>query len=228
MNILLLLITIGVTYKSGYYKKLYSIVTSAPSDPRDAPDYWAVRGWANTIKKLNVDVDIAFFGNSITYFSSFEQQYDSLKIINLGYPGDNIKGMIQRVDMLSSCHPEKIFLMAGINGLENQTIQEFSEQYATLLDSMQKQCPASRIYIESILPINEDIIKEKKGPNSKIRQANLVLKQYAKDRNLIFIDLYSVYCEDGQLPNRYTKDGLHLRPEAYAPWAEAISKYINE
>ena len=141
LNILLTLVVVTVIYKSGYYKKLYNIVTCSGENPQEAPDYWAVRGWANTVKKLDLKVDIAFFGNSITYFSNFDECYkkDSVSIINLGYPGDNIEGMIRRVDMLKSCNPQKVFLMAGINGLEAQPIEKFKELYTELLDSIQKE-----------------------------------------------------------------------------------------
>ena len=230
LNILLTLIIVMVTYKSGYYKKLYSIVTCSGENPKETPDYWAVRGWANTVKKLDLRVDIAFFGNSITYFSNFDECYkkDSISIINLGYPGDNIEGMISRVDMLKSCNPQKVFLMAGINGLEAQTIEHFKELYTELLDSIQKDLPYSHIYIQSILPVNEALLDRAKGPNSKIVEANAILQQLSENRECTYINLFDLYCEDGQLPKRYTKDGLHLLPEAYEPWADAIDKYIKE
>lgn len=76
-------------------------------DDKTSPDYWARVGWTNTIEKLHTDFDIAFFGNSITRGSDFQLDFTDKKIINLGYPGDNILGMIKRVPMIQVANAKK-------------------------------------------------------------------------------------------------------------------------
>ena len=98
--------------------------------PTDAPDYWAIRGWTNTLQKMSYDADICFLGNSITYASNFQTYFTDKKIVELGYPGDTMIGMMRRMDMLRAVCPEKVFLMAGINDLANQSMDmdEFAER----------------------------------------------------------------------------------------------------
>ena len=71
-------------------------------------DYWALMGWQNTMEKFGYDADICFFGNSITYYSQFQKAFSDLKIVNLGYPGDRLDGMLVRYRTISFVKPEMI------------------------------------------------------------------------------------------------------------------------
>lgn len=192
-----------------------------------APDYWAVRGWTSTVEKLHLNADVAFFGNSITWASNFETLFkeDSLLIIELGYPGDNIEGMIRRMDMLQSCNPHKIFIMAGINGLNHQTPDQFSTLYEQLIDSVQTRIPKAKLYLESILPVNNRM-KEGIATNEQILIANKCIQKIAKAHNAQYVDLHRLYYKNGEMSERFTTDGLHLKQEAYKLWAKEIHKYV--
>ena len=57
----------------------------------------------------------------------------------------------------------------------------------------------------------------------KIRTLNAQLKQYARDRGLIWIDYHSaMQAEDGSLRSEYTKDGVHPTAERYAVMERVI------
>lgn len=191
------------------------------------PDYWARAGWDNTIKKLHEDFDIVFFGNSITCGSDFQSYFPDKKIINLGYPGDNITGMQRRIPMLKKANPKKIFIMAGTNDIFHVNADELAERYIHLLSEIQDSLPQSKIYIQSIMPMNPDM-KPGVPSDAKIRLANLRLEKLAKSNNITFINLYKEYVKDGKLPIQYTKDGIHLHPEHYDKWADEIRQYVYE
>ena len=196
---------------------------------REQDDYWAVMAWTNTIKKLDLNVDVAFYGNSLTYESNFHEIFkrDSVKLINLGYPGDDLRGLINRISMLMACKPSKIFLMAGINGLSNQSFTEFSSLYTELVDLIQEKLPSSELYLQSILPVNT-IMNTKVVDNEKIYQANEIIKQIALKHDMRYIDLHSLFKENGMMSEKYTYDGLHLKQSAYQLWADYIHQYIIE
>ena len=113
-------------------------------------DYWCIQGWTNTLTKLNLDMDVVFFGNSITRGSCFEEYFPTLNICNLGYPGDTTDGMLLRVNQIKAVRPEKVFVMAGINGLQVQTEEVFEKKYVTLVDSIKSAVPEAEIYLQSI------------------------------------------------------------------------------
>jgi lysophospholipase L1-like esterase len=62
----------------------------------------------------------------------------------------------------------------------------------------------------------------------KIKEANIVINNISKVKGCIFIDLYSAYQVNDSMPKKYSRDGLHLYPEAYSIWARVISPYLLE
>ena len=156
-----------------------------------------VISWNNSLKQLNLDVDIVFFGNSITAGGDFQSYFNDKKIINLGYIGEDTKGMLRRVEQIKSVKPEKVFMMAGINGLKNQDESMFYTNYACLVDSILNSVPNVKLYLESILPVtNETHFCE----NNKIILANRIIYHIAKERGLEYIDLHQRYFYNGSLP----------------------------
>lgn len=190
----------------------------------------AIVGWTNTLTKLDLKVDIAFFGNSITRNSSFHEIFPDKKIINLGCGGDRIEDMLIRMKMLKAVHADKIFIMAGINGSKDINLKDFLNKYNVLIDSIQINNPKSQLYIQSILPIS----KEKENTehytdNITIQKMNVAIKSICKARNIPFIDLYSLYSVDGYLPFEYTRnDGIHIKDKYYSIWSDRIRQYIYE
>lgn len=116
-------------------------------------------------------------------------------------------------------------MMAGINDLKAMKTNQFAAEYKTLVDSVQTALPHSQLYLQSILPVN-DRVYQKYGDNDKIQSANEIIKQIAVKKGCIYIDLFSLYYRDGMLPQELTIDGVHLHPDAYKRWADAIQQYV--
>ena len=212
----------GRTFSQAIERRGYINIKS-----QSLPDYWAIRGWTNTIKKLRIESDIVFFGNSITAGSDFQTNFPDKKIVNLGYPGDNINGMLRRIPMLSAVKPKKVFLMAGTNDLVHIGLEEYTTRYTQLVKTIKDSIPNVTIYIESVLPSNHKLGNY--APNDKVQKANIALQDIAKNNDCTFIDLYNLYVDDkNELSIEFTKDGVHLLPTSYNIWTEAIEKYIYE
>lgn len=193
-------------------------------DDKSYPDYWARMGWTNTVKKLNIRFDVAFFGNSITCGSDFQAFFPDKKIINLGYPGDNMTGMLRRVPMLVAAQPKKIFIMAGTNDLVHISLAEYQNRYEYLLTAIRDSLPKADIIIQSVLPSNHDLGNY--ATNTKIQQANELAKILAGKYDCKYVSLYDLYVdENNELRKELTKDGVHLYPQHYDRWADAI-KYL--
>lgn len=200
------------------------------TDPAKSGDYYCIGGWTNTLEKLHLNVDVVFFGNSITRGSSFEKFFPNVSICNLGYGGDTTVGMTHRAKQIKAVNPEKVFVMEGINGLHIQSESIFTEKYATMVDSIKQAVPEARIYLQSILPINPSMKAGKTFKNKieKIARFNEIVRTIAGEKGCVYVDLYNVYAKDGIMPKELTPDGVHLYPEAYDRWAEEIRKYIEE
>ena len=162
-----------------------------------------------------MQADVVFFGDSETAGGDFQEAFPDVKSINLGYIGEDTKGMLRRVDAIAAVKPKKVFLMAGINGLKNQTMSNFEYWYSVLVDSIRNAVPDAELYVESILPVTAS---SDYCDNAKIREANAILRHLTSERNIHFIDLYDAYVNDGALPDDMSYDGLHLTDEAYSVW----------
>lgn len=203
-----------------------AIAETAPATEQPTSEIdWAVVSWNNTLLKLDYDADIVFFGDSITRGSDFRQYFPDSKIVNLGYSGDSLKGMLGRVSAVAAVKPEKVFLLGGINGLTDTNADICMENYASLLNSLKEALPDAQIYIQSILPVsreNEDIYCH----NTAIVDFNAKLVELAEDNDATFVDLYRLYELNGEMNPELTVDGVHLKSDAYDLWAAEIEQYI--
>lgn len=224
-NLITLSMLLFVLKDGGYMHRLKVKIGMAEEPVK--PDYWAVKGWENTMKQLDYKADIAFFGNSITYYGDFQKNYSNKKVVNLGYPGDNIDGMMRRVETLKAVNPDKVFLMAGINGLKNIELETFDRKYEQLVDSVRKALPHAQVYLQSMLPVSKNR-EQDYGANTKIMEANALIGQIAQEKHCIYIDLHSLYVEDGGMPDSLTKDGIHLCDKAYDRWYKKEKRYIYD
>ncbi len=214
----LLFIVLGI--KSNYFN--YILYRLQITENYQSSDFWVKEGWTNTLRKLNINSDIVFFGNSITHDSSFHEYFTDKKIVNLGYPGDNIQGMLTRIEQVRCVHPQKVFIMAGINGINSLSEEQFKTKYTALVDSMLTIVTSQNLYIQSLLPVSKDYEID----NNLIIKRNKLIKDIAKTKNCIYLDLHSLYYEDGELPKDLTRDGIHLNLPAYDRWAKMIKPYI--
>ena len=223
-----MVVYIGV-YKTNFVVSKLQRLGLVQKNAENHQDYWCIRGWTNTLEKLDLDVDVVFFGNSITAGSDFRSYFPNVSICNLGYPGDNTEGMSFRAGQIRSVHPEKVFVMAGINGLSWQSEQLFKDNYSAMLDSIINAVPQAQIYVQSILPVNPNMGQNTyKGRTDKIVRANKIVQELAEQRKCVYIDLYTLYADkNGLMPEELTRDGVHLKPSAYSIWADAIRQYIE-
>lgn len=228
-----ILITFAAIFVSiVFFINYHTLVTTQKSclkaDLEEQPSKinWAVVGWNNTLEKLGYDSDIVFLGDSITRGSDFRDYFPNKKIVNLGYSGDNLSRMTERVSMIKAVSPEQVFIMGGINGLKDFNINQCIEKYSSLLDLIIAAVPNAKIYIQSVLPISSSE-EEKYCHNKTIVKFNDKLKKLALKRGVTYIDLYSLYELNGEMDSSLTKDGVHIWPEAYERWAEVLRPYIK-
>jgi len=224
LNVILLTVLIYVGgYKTDYFKRVQAKLTHTPYVP-DRQDGCCVDSWNNCISKLDMEVDVVFFGDSHTAGGDWQKAFPEEKSINLGYIGEDVKGMLRRVDAVAVVKPKKVFLMAGINGLQQQSLNDFEYWYIALVDSIRNAVPEAKLYIESILPVTgySDYCD-----NGKIVEANVIVRKIAEERGLPYVDLYSQYAVDGALPDSMSFDGLHLANDAYSIWYNEIKRYVE-
>jgi hypothetical protein len=183
--------------------------------------------WSHTMESLSYDADIVLFGASITSDGHWQDYFDSLKICNLGKSGDRLEMMLWRIPQITAVHPQRIFLSMEQNDMHDLSIGEIEKAYNILLDSIIVSNPQAKLYLESLTPLNERQFR-RVCDNKKIKDVNDLIRRIARERDVPYLDIYSLYVEGEQLPMSVSTDGQHLKPEVYDRWAELIKAYIEE
>lgn len=177
--------------------------------------------------------DIVFLGNSITDGCEWSELFGRRRVLNRGISGDRAEWLLDRLDPIVSGRPAKIFLMIGVNDLSaGRTPEAVAADVATLIDRVAAASPRTRLYVQSVLPINDRDIPDASWAHWKkkaeIVETNRLVEALCRARGIVYIDLASrMMDETGLLDKRYTNDGLHLTGEGYLVWRDAVMPYIR-
>jgi lysophospholipase L1-like esterase len=175
---------------------------------------------------------IVWLGDSITDGGEWSELFPQYKTMNRGISSDNTFGILYRLHEVIRRKPKKIFILIGINDISKNIPDEvILRNYRRIIDSLQLQTPATKIYVQSILPTNNKYTQFKNHQNKTehILYINEALKKLCKERNINYINLYDAFLDaDGKLNSLYTNDGLHLTGEGYRRWKEVLltQKYL--
>lgn len=166
--------------------------------------------------------DIIFLGNSLTDGNEWTEMFRDLRIKNRGVSGDITEGVIHRLDEIIRRKPLKLFIMIGINDLaKGISPDRIIENIKTIVSTVHSTSPRTKIYIQSMLPVNPGF-NSFKGHTAKgkmVEAINKKLRQMASSHSYSFIDLYHQFVDSmGNLRNDLTNDGLHLNGDGYMLW----------
>ena len=121
----------------------------------------------------------------------------------------------------------KVYLSLGVNELGYFNDQGFYDSYCSAIDEIRTLQPNAVIYIQGLIPLNEDVIAQTGGrdylTNEHLRVYNDLMKKAAEEKQVVFLDLYSEFVdENGELPADASKDGIHLSKAYCQKWLSLI------
>ena len=179
------------------------------------------------------DARLVLLGDSITEFWKDQPLWDRLdggRAVNLGLMGDTAEGLLWRVrnGAMDGLSPRAIVVMIGTNDLEQpwpEAEARVGRAVRDLLTEFRARAPAARVVVMGIPPRGDDG-EDVEGFN---RSAARVNSSLANDSGVTFVDL-SARLLDGaeRVPVRLMPDGIHLSPEGYALWCDALAAALPE
>ena len=176
-----------------------------------------LQAWTNSLRQMNAKADIVFFGDSLTYYGDFSSVFPDKVVCNLGLRGDTIQGMIDRVGQVAILKPDKVYVMAGINDVAAITPLEFNKKYDLLICTLLAKITEAQVVVQNLLPVNHTSFNVS-CTNKQICEINEKIVCLSKKYGLTFVDLYSAYEYNGELPLDLTIDGIHLKQNSYHKW----------
>ena len=87
--------------------------------------------------------------------------------------------------------------------------------YERLLAELKEHCPATRVYVQSVLPLRGRWA----GHNERVLEVNAGLKGMADRHGHVYLDIHQFLRDErGELKEKLTGDGLHLNSAGYLEW----------
>jgi len=177
--------------------------------------------------------DIIFLGNSITAGTDWAKLLDLPQAKNRGISGDITFGVLERLQDVIDGKPAKVFILIGINDISrNIPDSVILRNYKTMIARIRKGSKKTKIYFNTLLPVNAAFEKFKNhyGKDKHILWLNDEIRKFTA-KNVTVIDLYPNFTDqDKHLKAELTKDGLHLIPAGYQVWADFLKRsgYLTE
>lgn len=176
--------------------------------------------------------DIVMLGNSLTEGGKdWAQRLGNKHVRNRGISGDNVMGIYDRLHQILPGHPAKLFLLIGVNDIsQDSTTNGIINNISMVVDRIRKESPETKLYLQSLLPINESFGRWKKleGKSAMIPEINTGLEALAREKGATFVNLFPLFTEKGTnvLSPEFTSEGLHLNEAGYEIWAKTLKKNL--
>lgn len=178
---------------------------------------------------------VVFMGNSITegWINTDPDFFKGKAYVNRGIGGQTTPQMLVRFrEDVINLKPTVVVILAGINDIAGNTGPSKIENVAGNIFSMAELAKAAhiKVILSSVLPAAAFPWNPKVNPIQSIIQLNAMLKAYAEQNKLGYIDYYTpMINEEKGLKKELCTDGVHPNMAGYKvmePLAEAVIKKV--
>jgi len=203
----------------------------------------SAQDWANTsrFKDANAKLTspssgenrVVFMGNSITegWINTDPDFFAGKSYVNRGISGQTTPQMLVRFrpDVIN-LKPAVVVILAGTNDIAGNTGPSTLEMIMDNLISMAELAKANQIKVvlSSVLPAFDYPWKPGIEPAPKIVKLNEMIKTYAEQNNIVYLDYFSSTVDDRNgLKKELSGDGVHPNMAGYKimePLVEAAIK----
>nr|WP_296262798.1 GDSL-type esterase/lipase family protein [uncultured Merdimonas sp.] len=123
-----------------------------------------------------------------------------------------------QIAQAKSLAPQALFLSYGMNDMNVTDQESFLAAYRQALEDLKESLPDTAIYVNSILPVQQDTAAEQPA-YANIPQYNEGLKSLCDELGITFIDNTDLVKEE-----YYADDGIHMAPAYYTEWVNRMAE----
>jgi len=171
---------------------------------------------------------VIFLGNSITQGGDWAKLTGDSTVVNRGIGADVTFGLRTRLDDVTRRKPSKLFVLIGINDISKDIPDAvIAAEYRMLIDSVRTQSPQTKIFVQSILPLNPTVknFPQHYDKQPRVVAVNRLLQQMARETHATYIDLWPIFIDrQNHLDASLTGDGLHLNQQGYERWVAFLKR----
>ncbi|MFY0608557.1 MAG: hypothetical protein JXR10_17705 [Cyclobacteriaceae bacterium] len=188
---------------------------------------WTKTNFSSRIGMFQQDTidegDIVMLGNSLTeQGGNWSNKLGVSDAKNRGISGDNTDGVLARLNELICRNPSTVFLMIGTNDLwTSYTAEKIAAQIHLIGTTLKQELPDTHVVIQTIMPAAHGNDKK-----AKLLAINDLLRGF--DERIYSLEDTHLHMsnEEGDLPQAYTTDGVHLNEAGYTKWASFLKEII--
>lgn len=176
---------------------------------------------------------VVFMGNSITegWLRIHPFFFENKPYIDRGISGQTTSQMLLRFrqDVLN-LKPSIVVILAGINDIAENTGPITLEEIAANIFSMVELAKAHNIEVImcTVLPASNFPWRPGMDPGPKVVKLNTILKSYASQNNISFVDYYTPMVNDALgLKKELGDDGVHPNKKGYEIMETIIENSIT-
>ena len=191
-------------------------------------------------QKEGQSVPLLFLGDSITQLWLFPQDHKNpggldswnkyfkpMGAVNFGIAGDRIEHLLWRITAGEQLkiNPKIIVLLIGTNNLQGGcSATQSADGIRKILDTIRLNSPDSKVLLLGILPRSWDEAAVK-----KVGEVNSIIIEYADNKQVFYFDAGpSLLDKDAKISKEIFRDGLHLSPQGYELFAQALLPEIKK
>jgi len=176
---------------------------------------------------------VVFMGNSIT--QGWKEKHPDFFVKNpyldRGISGQTTPQMLIRFRQdVIDLQPKVVVILAGTNDIAGNTGPSTLDMIMNNLKSMAELAIQNnvRVVLCSVLPAFDYPWRKGMEPNIKIPALNAMIKNYCKERNIVFLDYFSEM-NDGNngMIAEYTTDGVHCTSKGYDKMESMVKSAIS-
>jgi len=180
------------------------------------------------------NVDLIFVGDSITQGwegngkEIWKEYYGSRNAVNLGIGGDRTQHVLWRLQNgnLEGIAPKLAVIMIGTNNSGDNTAEEIAEGTKAIVEALRSKSPETKILLLATFPRGPNPQDARRQVNEK---SNEIVAKLADGKMVRYLDIgKSFLSPNGDLTREIMPDLLHLSPQGYKIWAEAIEPVVAE
>lgn len=167
---------------------------------------------------------IVFIGDSITEKwdrTLWTERFAPMGALNYGITGDNTRAVLHRLDYpgLRRLKPEVAVILIGTNNVSD-TASDIAAGVKAVVEKTKAVFPGCKIILMDILP---------NGRRTELMQAaNVEVARICDGESIIRLDLAPHMVPVGDNWKGLSSDRLHLAPEGYRIWADALAPLITD
>ena len=223
------------------YFLMLNIILSSANAQNKIDESWI--NWTNFKKYANQNMEakskqkgeirVVFLGNSIFegWSSARPDFFNNKPYYNRGISGQVTAQMLLRFqEDVVNLDPDVLVLKAGINDIAENAGPYDQQKTLNNIKSIVQLAKANKIKIVlcSVLPANRFVWRPALTPADKVIELNVALQAYAKQENVLYLDLYAAVVDDKKgMKADYANDGVHPTVEGYKVLEHLVEEAIK-